>query len=83
MNEDYITAISERQRACFYIQKAEKILNIFIYKKLDIIQKARQFPLSFYIQKAWHFTLRNFHETFEVSIYIQKAWHFALRDVFI
>ena len=37
------------------------------------IQKARQCPLRFYIQKARHFILRDFHENFEVWIYIQKA----------
>ena len=37
----------------------------------------------FYIQKAIHLTLRDFHEIFEVGIYIQKSLHFALLDVFI
>ena len=65
-----MTAIIERQRARLYTQKAKKLLNIFIYKKLDTFQKARQFPLRFYIQKAIHLTLRDFHEIFEVGIYI-------------
>ena len=56
--------------------------NVFIYKKQDILQKARQFPLRFVTQKSRHFTLHDFHETFEIGISIQKAWHFALRDVF-
>ena len=47
--------------------------DVFIYKKPDTFQKARQFPLRFYIQKAVHFTLRDFHEIFEVGIYMQKA----------
>ena len=51
MNEDYITAISERQRACFYIQKAEKIRNIFIYKKLDIFQKSKTVSVEFLYTK--------------------------------
>ena len=57
--------------------------NVFIYKKPDTFQKARQFPLRFNIQKSIHLTLRDFHEIFEVGIYIQKAWHFAVGDVFI
>ena len=43
-----MTAIIERQRARLYTQKAKKLLNVFIYKKPDTFQKARQFPLSFY-----------------------------------
>ena len=71
--------------AGIYIQKAwhSALRDVFISKKLDNSQKARQFPLRFYIQKAIHLTLGDFHENFEVGIYIQKAWHFALRDVFI
>ena len=45
----------------------------FYIQKPDTFQKARQFPLRFYIQKAIHLTLRDFHEIFEVGIYIQKA----------
>ena len=55
------------------------------------IQKARQFPLSFYIQNAWHFTLRNFswlllrlafiyknHDTLcYVAFLYTKAWYFT------
>ena len=78
-----ITAITERQRARLYTQKAKKLWKIFIYKKPDTFQKARQFPLRFYIQKAIDLTLRDFREIFEVGIYIQTVWHFALRDVFI
>ena len=64
-------------------KKQNKLLNVFIYKKSDTFQKARQFPLRFYIKKEIHLTLWDFHENFEVGIYIQKAWHFVLRDVFI
>ena len=77
-----MTAIIERQRARLYT-KIKKIAKRFIFKKQDTFQKARQFPLRFYIQKAIHLTLREFHEILEVGIYIQKALHFALRDVFI
>ena len=68
-----MTAIIERQRARLYPQKEKKMLNIFIYKKPNTFQKARQFPLRFYIQKAINLTLRDFHEIFEVGIYIEKA----------
>ena len=54
-----MTAIIERQRARLYAQKTKKIRNVFISKKPDTFQKARQFPLRFYIQ------LRDFHEIFE------------------
>ena len=47
--------------------------NVFIYKKPDTFQKAREFPLRFYTQKAIHLTLRDFHKFFEIGIYIQKA----------
>ena len=68
-----MTAIIERQRARLYKQKAKELRNVFIFKKPDTFQKARQFPLCFYIQKAIHLTLRGFHEIFEVGIFIQKA----------
>ena len=56
-----MTPISERQRARSYIQR-EKNCEMFIYicKKPDTFQKARQFTLRFYSQKAQHFTLRDF-----------------------
>ena len=57
----------------FIYTKRKKIAKHFIYKKPDTFQKARQFPLRFYIQKAIHLTLRDFQEIFEVCIYKQKA----------
>ena len=68
-----MTAIIERQCARLYTQKAKKLGNVFIYKNPDTFQKARQFPLRFYIQKSIHLTLGDFHEIFEVGIYIPKA----------
>ena len=56
------------------------MLNIYINKKLDTFQKARQFALRFYSQKARHFTLRDFHEFFEIGIYIYEK-HDTLRYV--
>ena len=68
-----MTAIIERQSERLYTQKAKKLQNVFIYKRPDTFQKARQSPLRFYIQKSIHLTLRDFHEIFEVGIYFQKA----------
>ena len=68
-----MTDILERQRARLYTQKAKNSKTFFIYKKPDTFQKARRFPLRFYIQKAIHLTLRDFHEIFEVGIYIEKS----------
>ena len=68
-----MTAIIERQRARLYTQEQKQLRSVFIYKKPDTFQKARQFPLHFYIQKAVHLTLWDFHESFEVGIYIQKS----------
>ena len=69
-----ITDISKRQRGRLYkYKKQRKWRNVFILKNPDTLQKARQFLLRFYIQKARHFTLCNFHEKFEVGIYIQKS----------
>ena len=65
-----MTAIIERECPRLYTEKAKKLRNVFIYKKPDTFQKARQFPLRLYIQ---HLTLRDFHEIFEVGIYTQKA----------
>ena len=36
-------------------------------------KKAKIIAKCFYIQKAIHLTLRDYHEIFEVGIYIQKA----------
>ena len=55
-----MTAIIERQGGRLNTQKSKKLRNVFIFKKPDTFQKARQFPLRFHIQKAIHFTLRYF-----------------------
>ena len=68
-----MTAIIKRQRARVQTQKAKKLQNVFIYKKPDTVQKAGQYPLRFYIQKAIQLTLRDFHEIFEPGIYIKKS----------
>ena len=65
---------SSKDNAHAYIHKNQKeCRNVFIYKNPDTFQKARQFSLRFYKQKAMNLTLRDFHKIFEVGIYIQKA----------
>ena len=72
MNENYNDYHHRKTKHTFlYLKK--KMRNVSIHKKLDTLQKSRQFPLRFYIQKAIHFTYGIFHEIFEVGIYIQKA----------
>ena len=46
-----MTAIIERQRVRLYTQKAKKCKMCLYKKNQDTFQKARQFPLRFYIQK--------------------------------
>ena len=58
--------------------------DIFINKRVDTSQKARQFELRLYIQKYGHFMLRDLHGIFEIGgggrghFYEQKTMHFAL-----
>ena len=55
-----MTLIGKRKRARFYVYKKKKNCETFLYsyKKLDTLQKARQFPLRIYLKKARHFMLR-------------------------
>ena len=53
------------------IYTKSKTIETFYIQKPDTFQKARQFQIRFYIQKAIHLTLRDFHETFEFGIYIK------------
>ena len=74
MNENYDDCHHRKTTRTFIYTKSQKNSQTFLYKKKpDTFQKARQFPLRFYMQKAIHLTLRDFHEIFEVGIYIQKA----------
>ena len=52
-----MTAISKRQFARFIHTKNQNKLRKVFVQKLETLQKARQFLLHFYIQKAGHFTL--------------------------
>ena len=87
-----MTPISERHRARYYIfKKRKKLQNVFTYQNIDTSQKARQFPLRFYMQKESYFYLRGFSWKFWIwylytknvtlwvtwPFYIQKEWHFA------
>ena len=83
-----MTPTSKRKRARSYIYKKQFFCEnfIYIYKKHDNFQKARQFPLLFYSQKAWHFTLRDLHDFFEIGIYIYTksmticvTWYFNIQ----
>ena len=73
MNKNYDDCYHRKMTRTLIYTKSKKIRNVLIYKKPDTFQKARQFPFRFYIQKAIHLTLRDFHEILEVGIYIQKA----------
>ena len=74
-----MTAIIERQRARFYTHKRKKLRNVFIYKKPYLIQKARQFPLRFFIQKKYTLCYRTFHEFLKLVFLYKK--HYTLRYV--
>ena len=73
MNENYDDCHHQKITRTFTYTKSQKTAKRFIYKKPDTFQKARQFPLCFYVQKAIHLTLRDFHYFFEVGIYMQKS----------
>ena len=59
--------------------------NVYTYKKPDTLQKARQFPLRFYIQKDRHFTLRDFSwkfwnwHSYTKSITLCITWRFHIQ----
>ena len=53
MNENYNDCHHRKTTGTFlYTQKAKQLRNVYIYIKPDTFQKARQFPLCFYIQTA-------------------------------
>ena len=77
---------TKRQHAPFILLKRRRNCETFIWihKMPDIFQKARQFTLHFYSQKAGYFTLRGFSwDYWNRQLYIYtKIWHFGLREVF-
>ena len=78
-----MTVISERQCAHFFIYKNQKQLcNVFIYKKPDTFQKARQVPLGFFKQQSKQFTLHHVSwNLWSWHLYLKKSLHFVLCDV--
>ena len=67
-----MTAIIERQRACFDIHKNKnKLRNFFICKKLDTFQKYRQFLLRFYIQNSYTLGYGIFHDFFNLAFTVR------------
>ena len=48
INGNYNDCHKLKKTCTFYIYKAKKMRNVFIYKKLDTFQKARKFPLLEY-----------------------------------
>ena len=79
-----MTAIRERQRERFYINKKTKRIAKRLY-----FQKARHFAerktisVRFIYNKARHFTLSNFSWMFLSWHLYKKAWHFQLCEFFI
>ena len=53
MDENYDDCHHQKTTRTCTNTKSKKIENVFIYKKPDTFQKARQFPLRFYIQKPY------------------------------
>ena len=53
-----MTTISERQRARSYISK--KNAKQFYIQKARVLKKSNKICVTFHIQKARHFTLRDF-----------------------
>ena len=61
-----------------YIQKAWHfaLRDVFMHKKLDTSQKARQFAIRFYIQKSGTFALRDFSLNFWN---LRRGGHFFIK----
>ena len=92
MNENYDDWHHRKTAHTYTLKKAWHfaLRDVFIYKKLDTFQKARQFLLRFYIQKpyTWHYgNIMNFlklaliykkHDTLRyVTFLCTKARHFT------
>ena len=66
-----IICINERQRARLYIYiKQNKMRNVIYIQISRHFVNSKTICVAFLFTKAWHFTLRNFHEFFEIGIYI-------------
>ena len=69
-----MTPTNKIQRARFYIYKMQKNCETLMYiqKKPDTFQKARQFALRFYSQTPDTLRYAIFHDFFEIGIYIYR-----------
>ena len=72
MNENFDDCHHRKTTRTFMYKKQKKLRNIFIFKKPDNFQKARQFPLFFLIQKAIHLTLRDFMKFSKLAFKYKK-----------
>ena len=73
MNENYNEYHQRNTMCTFYIYKWQnKLQKIYIYRKIDTLQKARQFASRFIYKKPDTLRYAICHEIFEVSIYVQK-----------
>ena len=70
-----MTAISERQRARFYIyiQKSKTIAKRFYAKSQTLRKKQDNFRYVFIYKNQDTLCYAIFHEIFEIGIYIQKS----------
>ena len=66
----------------FVFLKAKKYVKRLYIQKFTHFAKSKKICITILVDKAIHFTLRDFHEIFKIGIYIQKSWPFALRFFF-
>ena len=91
MNVDYDDWHHRKTTCTFtYTKRRKKLQNVFIYKKPDTFQKIQKFihltlrdfhetfEVGIYIQKAWHFALRDVLICKKLDT-LQKARQFAIR----
>ena len=67
-----ITTISERQRARFIYTNREKLQNNLIYKKIDTLQKARQFVSRFIYKNPDNLRYAICHEILQFAFMYKK-----------
>ena len=69
-----MTAIIERQRARFYInKKQEKLRNVLYANSQTLFKKLDNYRCVFVLKKRYTIRYRVFHEIFEAGIFIQKS----------
>ena len=72
MNENYNDCHHQKTTCTFLYTQKLKIAKRFYIQKPYLFQKARQFPLCFYIQKRIYFTLRDFFNEFLKLVFLYK-----------